>query len=238
MNDDMNFNIEDNEVEVLEYEKSNLEENNVSINNKKKDKDKDYKFIKMGIILLSIFIIIIASIGYFKKSDNVLYKNSKYIVSDFNTSTHEYKLLKSSSIDDSIILRNVTDNSDVQYTFQIYNNKVQIISGDAKYTIKKIENANRLVVTLVGSSNENTGAFILTTDGKVYSINLYDRGSNLITNIGELEDSINEYKFDSQIRDISSGVYTEKISGFNEMGIRAIDVNNKKYMLTAKNKKK
>ena len=81
MNDDID-DIDETEVEVLGY--NNNDENQVesnyinttsnNINNKKNDNDKNIRRMKIGIVLLSVLIIVVASIGYFKKSN----KNSKW----------------------------------------------------------------------------------------------------------------------------------------------------------------
>ena len=79
MNNDID-DIDETEVEVLGY--NNDDENQVesnyinttsnNINNKKNDNDKNIRRMKIGIVLLSVLIIVVASIGYFKKSNNIL----------------------------------------------------------------------------------------------------------------------------------------------------------------------
>ena len=245
MNNDID-DIDETEVEVLGY--NNNDENQVesnyinttsnNINNKKNDNDKNIRRMKIGIVLLSVLIIVVASIGYFKKSNNILMENDKYEINNYNTSDQEYKLLKELSIDDSIILRDVNNNEDIIYNFKISNKKVVISTGKDSYTIEDINKASKLIATTIGDSVEHTGVFILTADGKIYSICLYDNNSNLITNIKDLDKTVKKYELQNQIRDLSSGIFTDKNNGNTNSGIYMIDIDNKEYILTAKKTKK
>ena len=242
MNDDMNYDIDEDEdeVEILVYNSDN--ENQVESNyidtNSNNINNKNIKYIKIGIALLSIFIIVVASIGYFKKSNNLLIENDKYELNNYDASDKEYKLLKELSIDDSIILRDVNNNEDIMYNFKISNKKVVVSTGNDSYTIEDIDKANKLIATTIGDSIEYASVFILTTDGKIYSICLYDNNSNLITNIKNLEKTIKKYELQNQIRDFSSGIFTDKNSGNTTTGIYIVDIDDKQYILTAKKNKK
>ena len=156
----------------------------------------------------------------------------EYKIVDYNNNDYEYKLLKTTSVIDNITLIDKDSNKEIQYAFKIYNGKVIVNNGKKEYEIKTIKNAERLTITTSSNVAEYSSVFVITSDGKVYSISLYDNKYNLIKDNKKFEKTISSYKINSKIIDMSFGAYTSK-EHLDEINIILLtDDKGKQYVLT------
>lgn len=229
----------DNEVEEKIYEKEDNYKDVVEeeIEREKKKESRtifdNTKVVKGVIFIVCGIILAFACIKFFSSSDNY-FGNSKYYLTTYNDNEYQYKLTKQLSIFDSIIVRDIIEDKDIRYDFKITNGKVIATNNYGTYELKTIENAKKLVVTPMGNLIEFTGLFVLTKDGKFYSISLYDDKGNLITSCDELENNIKSYDFNFSIKNFEAGFYS-KNDGSNTEGIILItDTEDVKHVLATK----
>ena len=83
----------------------------------------------------------------------------------------------------------------------------------------------------MGGILEYSGVFVVTKDGKVYSISLYDDKYNLITECEEFEKTTVKYNTKSKIKEISYGVYKLRDDSSDENVILLKTDDNKQYIL-------
>ena len=74
--------------------------------------------------------------------------------------------------------------------------------------------------------------FVITSDGNVYSVSLFDNKYNLIKDYKNFEKTITSYKFNSRITDMSFGVYKSKEEIDENNIVLLTDDNGKQYVLT------
>ena len=99
-------------------------------------------------------------------------------------------------------------------------------------------NAKELIAADMGQSPEVDGLFVLTNDGKVYSISLYNTASTdgiykLIRNCSDFENTIQSY--DVSATSISQGSYYPKNTAGGEGAILITNSNNKQYVIKTYN---
>lgn len=209
---------------------------------REKKKEQSFAFNNTKIIKAVIFIVcgVILALGcikFFSDSDKY-YGNSKYYLTTYDENESQYKPAKQLSIYDSIIIRDIIEDKDIRYDFKITNGKVTANNSYGMYELKTIENAKKLVVTPMGNLTEYTGVFILTKDGKFYSISLYDDKGNLITSCDELEKNIKTYDFSFAVKDLEAGFYGRKDGSGTEGIILITDTNDGKHVLATKKSEK
>lgn len=156
----------------------------------------------------------------------------KYKLVDYNSNEYDYKLLKTTSVLDNITLTDKDNNKEIQYAFKIYNGKVVVYNGKNEYTIKSIKKAERLLVATMRNIIEHSSVFVITSDGNVYSVSLFDNKYNLIKDYKNFEKTITSYKFNSRITDMSFGVYKSKEEIDENNIVLLTDDNGKQYVLT------
>ena len=205
---------------------------------KEKKKEQNFAFdnikiIKAIIFIVCVVILVFGCIKFFSNSDKY-YGNSKYYLTTYDDSENQYKTAKKLSIYDSIIVRNIIEDKDIRYDFKISNGRVIANNSYGMYELKTIENAKKLVVTPMGNLNEFTGVFVLTKDGKFYSISLYDDKANLITSCDELENSVKTYDFSFVVKNFEAGFYGRKDGSGTEGIILITDTNDQKHVLAIK----
>ena len=168
-----------------------------------------------------------------EENDSSKISGVKYSISGFDTSRYEFNTMKNTSTLDSIVTYDVYSSTDVTYTFEINNGSVNVSNSltNSQYTIKSIKNAKQLIVADIGQSPEYTAAFIITTDGKLYSISLFSSSFRLITDCSQFENTVESYSFDSEIMSISFGSYKSSGSSGGEGAILITDNNSKQYVL-------
>lgn len=196
---------------------------------------KNAKIIKLCVVVVFILITIIISIGYFSKNKGT--NSKKYYLDSYNEKKYEFKTIKVLSVYDSIIIRDSINNKDIRYDFRIEKGKVIVSCNNNEYVIKNIKKAKGLIVTPIGNLSEFSGTFILTTDGKLYSINLYD-DSKLIVNIEDLDDSVKKQDLNFIVKNFEAGFYSEKGSTSGESILMIMDTNDGKHILTTKKNEK
>lgn len=216
------------ETEVVKEEiKDNSKENSVNTNK--------FKLFFAAMLVLLLAMISIRYI-FFDNSDNTYRSNVisgpiKYKLADYNEESYIFKILKNNSIIDTINLRDNDTNKSINYEFRIEDGRVVASDGSNEYKISKISKANRLVVANMGGILEYSGVFVVTKDGKVYSISLYDDKYNLITECEEFEKTTVKYNTKSKIKEISYGVYKLRDDSSDENVILLKTDDNKQYIL-------
>lgn len=223
-------------IEVTKEEKNNKDDmKKIEIDKKKEKKSifNNTKIVKCIIFIVCGIILAFACLKFFGGSDN--YSGySKYYLAVYDDEEYLYSLTKQLSVFDSIIVRDVVNDKDIRYDFKISNGKVIAGNSNGTYELKNIENAKKLVVTPMGNLSEFTGLFILTKNGKLYSVSLYDNKGKLITSCDKLDDSIKSYDFSFSIKNFDAGFYSKNDGTATEGIILITDINNKKHVLASK----
>lgn len=159
----------------------------------------------------------------------------KYSLNDFDSEIYKFKIMTNASTSASIETYGIRINKKVTYTYEIVDGNVTVINDyvNEKYTIRGIINAKELIAADMGQSPEKDGLFVLTNDGKVFSVKLYgDNG--LITDCSQFENVIQTYDFDSSAVSISHGSYFVKNTSGGEGAILVTDSNNKQYVILSR----
>lgn len=222
-------NTNEERITFKEIKKDNLLKRNISI----------ATFFKVVVIFFFTLLILVMCIRFFSSNS---YSNTpkttnndnsiKYKLVDYNSNEYDYKLLKTTSVLDNITLTDKDNNKEIQYAFKIYNGKVVVYNGKNEYTIKSIKKAERLLVATMRNIIEHSSVFVITSDGNVYSVSLFDNKYNLIKDYKNFEKTITSYKFNSRITDMSFGVYKSKEEIDENNIVLLTDDNGKQYVLT------
>lgn len=226
-----NIEFELKKEEVVEKEPQKIYKNND--NNITCDNTKTIRIIIFGMCLI---ILMIGAIMYFNRGENES-TSKRYKISSYDNNK-QFKTVKQLSINDSIILRDEVENKDITYNFKIKNGKVVITNDYGFYEIDSIDNADKLVVNTMGNLLEDTGVFITTEDGDLYSISLYDDKSKLITDCEAFKDRIDKYDLSFKVKNIESGFYSNKDGSGIEGIILITDTDKYKHVLTTKKNNK
>ena len=241
-------------------EKENIEHSVVE----KKKKKKSGKLVLI-ILIIAISVICLCVGGYFllfnektnniennqknndvtdkenvTKDDHTKVSGFKYALIEFNNDIYEFKVMKNSQTSDSITSYDINDDKEIKYNYEINDGNVVItnVTDNNTYTIKSIMNAKELIAADMGQSPEVDGLFVLTNDGKVYSISLYNTASTdgiykLIRNCSDFENTIQSY--DVSATSISQGSYYPKNTAGGEGAILITNSNNKQYVIKTYN---
>ncbi len=194
--------------------------------------------LKIFIIALVTIMIIMVGIRYLffngeidSNNSNSISGSIKYKMEEFNNNYYTFKLINNSSIINTINLIDKDTNKKIVYEFRINKGKVIVSNGNEEYTINKISKAKKLIVTSLGGILEYSGVFILTNDGEVYSISLFDNKYNMITDCKNFEQTIEKYNFKSKVKEITYGIYKSKDESSEENVILLKTVDSKQYIL-------
>ena len=212
------------DIEVLDYEEDTPVTNI-------KPKKKNYILV---IFLLVFVVISVLIIKYFFddfSSKNYDFKGIEYKIVDFNADNYIFKTLKYPAIFDSIIMQDIVNNKEVNYSSSIEDGKVIINNGTNSYKIKTINNAKKLIIGMLQDTREYSTIFVLTNNGILYSISLYDNKLNMVYDVEKLEQNIKLYKLDEPINDIALGNYEDKNNLSSNLSLLITNNNGKKYIL-------
>lgn len=203
----------------------------------KKDSDysKDTKTLKIFVLVICFIIVVFGCIKFFGSGNSSTTSKRYEIISYDNDKV--YKTVKELSINDSIIIRDASENKDITYNFKVTNGKVGITNDYCFYQLEGIKKADKLLVNTMGNLLEDTGVFIITNDGKLYSISLFDDKDKLITDCTSFEDKIDKYDLSFKVKNIESGFYSNKDGSGMEGIILVTDTDDDNHVLTTiKNK--
>lgn len=203
----------------------------------KKDSDysKDTKTLKIFVLVICFIIVVFGCIKIFGSGNSSTTSKRYEIISYDNDKV--YKTVKELSINDSIIIRDASENKDITYNFKVTNGKVGITNDYCFYQLEGIKKADKLLVNTMGNLLEDTGVFIITNDGKLYSISLFDDKDKLITDCTSFEDKIDKYDLSFKVKNIESGFYSNKDGSGMEGIILVTDTDDDNHVLTTiKNK--
>ena len=171
------------------------------------------------------------------KDDSNKVTGFKYALIEFDNSIYEFKEMKKSQTSDSITSYDINDDKEIKYNYEISDGNVVItnVTDNNKYTIKGIKNAKTLIAADMGQSPEFDGLFVLTTDGKIYSISLNNTAGiyKLIRECSNFESAVQSY--DVSAVSISQGSYYPKNTAGGEGAILVTDSNNKQYIIKTHN---
>jgi hypothetical protein len=203
------------------------------------DKKANNRRLTLFLITMLLLLVAMISVRYIFFDDgqesqyqsNVVSGPITYKVFDFNSNEYIYKMVENAAIIDTVNLKDTDTEKNIVYEFRISEGKVIVSNGEEEYKINKISNASRLLITNLGGVLEYTSAFVLTSNGKVYSISLYDNKYNLITDCSGFEKTTTKYDVKEKIGAISTGVYKAKDDSTIENVVLLTAVDSKQYVL-------
>ena len=202
---------------------------------------KDKKNHKLTLFLITTLLLLVAMISvryiFFNDEQETQYQSNvvsgpiKYKVLDFNSNEYTYKMVDNAAVIDTVNLKDKDNDKNIVYEFRISDGSVIVSNGKEEYKISKISHATRLIITNMGGVLEYTAAFVLTSEGEVYSISLYDNKYNLITDCSGFEKTVIKYDIKERIGAISTGVYKAKDESSEENIVLLKAVDSKQYIL-------